>query len=284
MTARPTTYAQHGMVSTPHYLASQVALRVLQDGGNAVDAAIAANATLNVVLPQQCHIGGDLFALVWDPSDESLAGLNASGPAPASASIEQIQSLGHQSVPMRGALAVTVPGTVAGWSVLADRYGSRGLDDLLVPAATYARDGFPVSTNLSRHIDMLSPLLKEFPEAGKVFAPKGAPAPGDILRQPALASTFDRVREQGRDGFYTGAVAADIARTLQAGGSMMTEDDLATFEPEWGHAALSLLSWSRPRRIATKLSGTDGLAAGEHHRGVAGDRHRTYNRCRDTRL
>lgn len=233
MTARPTVYAQHGMISSPHYLASQVGLRVLQEGGNAVDAAIAANATLNVVLPQQCHIGGDLFALVWDPSDESLAGLNASGPAPADASVEQIRSLGYKAIPERGPLAVTVPGTVGGWAALADRYGSWGLDELLQPAAEYARNGFPVSAKLVRAIDMLGPLLDTFEQAGRVFRPNGVPGPGDILRQPALATTFDRVRQEGPTGFYHGAVAADIVRTLQAGGSEMSEDDLAAYEPEW---------------------------------------------------
>jgi gamma-glutamyltranspeptidase / glutathione hydrolase len=233
MTARPTTYAQHGMISTPHYLASQVGLRVLQEGGNAVDAAIAANATLNVVLPHQCHIGGDLFALVWDPSDESLDGLNASGPAPSGASVDQIRSLGHTSMPERGALPVTVPGTVAGWSALAKRYGSRGLDQLLAPAAGYARDGFPISAKLSASINFLGPLLDQFESASKVFRANGVPATADILRQPALAGTFDRVRAEGPAGFYEGAVAADIARTLQSGGSAMTEEDLATFEPEW---------------------------------------------------
>lgn len=233
MTARPTTYAQHGMVSTPHYLASQVGLRVLQEGGNAVDAAIAANAVLNVVLPQQCHIGGDLFALVWNPDDESLVGLNASGPAPAGASVEQIRSLGHTTMPMRGALTVTVPGTVGGWAALSERYGSRGLDQMLAPAAGYAQNGFPVSGTLASAINDLEALLDEFEDAGKVFRANGAPRPGDILRQPALARTFDRVRAHGPSGFYEGPVAADIVGSLQAGGSAMTEDDLASYEPEW---------------------------------------------------
>lgn len=221
------------MISTPHYLASQVGIRVLQEGGNAVDAAIAANATLNVLLPQQCHTGGDLFALVWNPADESLAGLNASGPAPAGASVDQIRSLGYQAIPERGALAVTVPGTVAGWAALADRYGTRGLDELLQPAAAYARDGFPMSAKLVRAVDILGPLLDQFEEAGRVFRPNGVPAPGDILRQPALATTFDRIRRDGPSGFYEGPVAADIVRTLRAGGSAMTEDDFAAYQPEW---------------------------------------------------
>ena len=233
MTARPTTYAQHGMISTPHYLASQVGLRVLQDGGNAVDAAIAANATLNVVLPHQCHAGGDLFAIVWDPNEERLHGLNSSGPAPAGASVEQIRSQGYTAIPERGALAVTVPGTVAGWSALLERFGTKGFDELLRPAIGYARDGFPMSDKLVRAIDFLSPLLDRFGEAAKVFRPNGVPSPGDILRQPRLADTFEKIGREGRDGFYTGPVAADIVRTLRAGGSAMSEEDFASFQPEW---------------------------------------------------
>src|SRR5690606_38762646 len=218
MTARPTTYAQQGMISTPHYLASQVGLRVLQEGGNAVDAAIAANATLNVVLPNQCHVGGDLFALVWDPQAERLHGLNASGPAPAGASVEQIRAQGHTTMPERGALPVTVPGTVGGWSALLERFGTKSFDELLRPAISYARDGFPMSDKLTRSIEMLSPLLDRFEEAGKAFRPNGLPRAGDILRQPRLAETFERIGREGRDGFYLGPVAADIVRTLQAGG------------------------------------------------------------------
>jgi gamma-glutamyltranspeptidase/glutathione hydrolase len=233
MTARPTTYAQHGMISTPHYLASQVGLRVLQEGGNAVDAAIAANATLNVVLPHQCHAGGDLFALVWDPRDERLSGLNSSGPAPAAASIEQIRAQGHSTMPERGVLPVSVPGTVAGWAALAERFGTRGLDELLRPAADYARGGFPMSAKLAGAIEFLSPLLERFEDARRVFRPYGLPRAGDILRQPALADTFDRIGLEGRDGFYRGPVAADIVKTLRAGGSAMSEDDFAAFEPEW---------------------------------------------------
>lgn len=233
MTGRPTTYAEHGMVATPHYLASQVGLRVLQEGGNAVDAAVAANATLNVVLSQQCHIGGDLFAMIWDPTRDELTGLNASGPAPAKASIDQLRSLGHESVPQRGALAVTVPGTVAGWSALLDRYGTRELGTLLEPAARYADDGFPVSAKFVAAVDLLHPLLEQDAGARDVFLKNRPRRAGDRLRQPQLAATFRQIGEQGKVGFYTGPVAEDIVSTLQAGGSAMSIDDLASFEPEW---------------------------------------------------
>jgi gamma-glutamyltranspeptidase len=232
MTGRPTTWATHGVVASPHYLASQAGLRVLQEGGNAVDAAIATNASLNVVYPHQCHIGGDLFAIVWDPAAGRLQGLNASGPAPAGESIARLHALGHQRVPERGALTVTVPGTVAGWQALHDRFGSRDLGRLLAPATAYARDGVPMPANFMAAVARLRGVLEANAAASEVFL-AGARRPGDVMRQPALAETLDQVARDGRAGFYSGPVADDIVTALQAGGSVMTHDDLSGFEPEW---------------------------------------------------
>jgi len=232
MTGRPTTWAANGVVATPHYLASQAGLRMLQDGGNAVDAAIAANATLNVVYAHQCHIGGDLLAIVWDPSARRLQGLNASGPAPAGESIERLRSLGHTALPERGALTVTVPGTVAGWQALQTRYGTMGLDRLLAPAIGYARDGAPMPGNFIGAVRRLRHVLEANDAARAVFL-SGATRAGDVMRQPALAATMERVAGEGREGFYRGEVADDIVEALAAGGSAMTHDDLARFEPEW---------------------------------------------------
>lgn len=233
MLGRPTTYATNGIVATPHYLASQAGLRVLQEGGNAVDAAIAANAVLNVVLPQQCHAGGDLFALVWEPGSRSLVGLNASGPAPAGATIEWMNSQGHSAMPERGHLAVTVPGSVGGWAALSERFGRFELGASLQAAIGYARNGFPISKQLSAAIELLRPLLEQHEGATQTFLNSGARQPKDILRQPRLAETFERIAREGRDGFYRGSVADDIVATLQAGGSAMTHADLASYEPEW---------------------------------------------------
>ncbi|CAN5635497.1 gamma-glutamyltransferase [soil metagenome] len=232
MTGRPNTYAQNGIVATPHYLASQAGLRVLQDGGNAVDAIIAANAMLNVVYPHQCHIGGDLFAMVWDPRDSSLHGLNASGPAGARESVERLQSIGLSSMPLRGANSVTVPGTVGGWQALADRFGTRELGHVLASAIAYARDGAPMSKLFARAVAVNTELLKRDTGAAGVFVPQSWKG-GDVLRQPALAATFERVAREGTDGFYRGPVADDIVKTLGGLGSAISHDDLAAYMPEW---------------------------------------------------
>jgi gamma-glutamyltranspeptidase/glutathione hydrolase len=207
-------------------------LRVLQEGGNAVDAAIAANAVLQVVYPHNCHIGGDLFAIVWDPKGHVLTGLNASGPSAGGATIEGLRASGFETMPVNGVHSITVPGCVAGWHALRERYGSRELDELLRPAATYARHGAPISAKYARYVQIARPLLELNEGARGVFL-NGAERPGDLLRQPAFAETLERVGRRGRDGFYKGPVANDIVRSLQALGSTMTHADLESYEPEW---------------------------------------------------
>jgi gamma-glutamyltranspeptidase len=232
LTGRPNTYAQNGIVATPHYLASQAGLRVMQEGGNAVDAIIAANAMLNVVYPHQCHIGGDMFAVVWDPKSETLDGLNASGPAASGESIDRIRGLGHTSMPERGALSVSIPGTVGGWQELANRYGRFELGRVLQPAISYARDGAPMSRLFARAVDVNTALLERDPGAREVFLGQVSRG-GDVFRQPGLAKTFERVAATGRDGFYTGSVAEDIVNTLRSFDSALTVEDLAAYQPEW---------------------------------------------------
>ncbi len=234
ITGRPTTWATNGVVTSPHYLASQAGLRVLQDGGNAVDAIIATNAVLNAVYPHQCHAGGDLFAMVWDPTEQRMHGLNSSGPAPAGLSIEALRSAGHADahMPERGAFAVTVPGVVGGWNALHERFGTLELSRLLAPAIGYARDGVPMSAKFAAALTNARPLLEKHAGSSSVFLSQQA-AVGNLLRQPGLASTFERIAAHGRDGFYEGSVAEDIVQTLREAGSPMTTEDLFTFEPEW---------------------------------------------------
>jgi gamma-glutamyltranspeptidase/glutathione hydrolase len=233
-TARATTWAEHGVVCTPHYLASQAGLRVLQEGGNAVDAAIAANTMLNVVTPDSCHIGGDLFAIVWDPKSETLQGLNASGPAPLGATIDFVRAAGHDRMPPRGALTVTVPGVTAGWCALNERYGSWDLSRVFEQAISYARDGFPVTKRFVRSLTSdRGNWLGQDPGVASVFLSQGISSPGDRFRQPQLARTFERIGREGRDGFYQGPVAEDVVKTLRQFGSAMAHEDLATYEPEW---------------------------------------------------
>lgn len=234
-TARPVTWATNGVVATPHYLASQAGLRVLQDGGNAIDAAIAANAVLHVVYPHNCHIGGDLFAIVWNPGDRSLRGLNASGPAVSGATVQRLRSLGLTSMPERGPHPITVPGAVGGWFALLEQYGSGrySIGNLLAPATTYARDGAPLSGKLAQYLEMVRPQLERDAGAREVFLQGPPKRAGDVFRQPALAGTYERISKHGLDGFYRGPVADDIVETLNGLGSTITHDDLAHYAPEW---------------------------------------------------
>jgi gamma-glutamyltranspeptidase / glutathione hydrolase len=231
-TGRPTTWATNGVVCSPHYLASQAGLRVLQAGGNAVDAAIATNATLNAVYPHQCHVGGDLFAMVYDPRDGSLSGLNASGYAASGQTVEFMHERGHSVMPERGPLAVTVPGVVGGWAALHERFGSKELGELLASAVGYARDGSPMSAKFARYLEMIRPQLSEYEGARNTFLSQKAGV-GEPLRQPGLATTLERIGREGRDALYTGSVAEEIVATLNAGGSPMTLEDLANYQPEW---------------------------------------------------
>ncbi|MEX2314114.1 MAG: gamma-glutamyltransferase family protein, partial [Thermomicrobiales bacterium] len=231
-TGRPTTWATNGVVCSPHYLASQAGLRVLQEGGNAVDAAIATNATLNAVYPHQCHVGGDMFAMVWDPKERSLSGLNASGQAATGQTVEFMRERGHETMPERGALAVTVPGVVGGWAALHERFGTKELGALLAPAIGYARDGAPMSAKFAGYLQMMRPQLEAHQGVRNTFLSLKAGV-GERLRQPGLAATLERIGREGRDAFYTGSVAEEIVAALHAGGSPMTLDDLAGYEPEW---------------------------------------------------
>lgn len=232
-TGRPTTYADGGMVASPHYLASQAGLAVLREGGNAIDAAIATNAVLTVVLPHQCHLGGDLMAMIWDPGSTELAGLNASGPAPQGSSLESISAQYGGTMPSRGALSVTVPGTVAGWVALHERYGSVDLGRLLADAVQYADEGFPVSQRLINAVEVNRTLLEQDEAAKRIFLDPNLRRAGDRLQQPDYANTLRALSNSGRDAFYTGFVAHDIIEALHSGGSAMSGEDLASFEPEW---------------------------------------------------
>lgn len=231
---RPTTLGTQGMVATPHYLASIAGLRTLQAGGNAVDAAIAANAVLTVVYPHMCSIGGDAFFLIWDPAEGRLVALNGSGRSPRAASIESFQTAGVSQMPKRGALTVTVPGAVNAWETMLERYGTRSFVDLLQPAISYAANGFPISPILSSAIAANREMLERQPAAASIFLPGSrVPAGGDILRQPDLAGSLRLVAARGSGAIYAGALGERIVQTLQANGSAMTLDDLATHQSEW---------------------------------------------------
>jgi gamma-glutamyltranspeptidase / glutathione hydrolase len=233
-TGRPATMALNGMISTPHYLASQSGWRVLREGGNAVDAAIAANAVLNVVMPDNCSLGGDAFFMIWDPGKKEIVGLNGSGIAPAGCTPDAVRSAGHTQLPERGPWTVTVPGAVEAWSKALERYGSRDLDYLLIDALRYASEGFPVTPHLSDAISSNRPMLEANAAAAKTFLPGGnVPQAGSILRQPGLAGSFRELARDGKDAFYKGKIATRLIRALNNAGSPMTLDDLAAQSSDW---------------------------------------------------
>ncbi|HEY8476227.1 MAG TPA: gamma-glutamyltransferase [Chloroflexota bacterium] len=230
----PPTVCANGMVATPHYLATLTGVRVLMDGGNAVDAAVAANAVLGVVEPHMCGVGGDLFALVYLPRRGVLLGLNASGRAPRALTVDRLRSLGYERMPRHGALAATVPGAVDGWTELLARAGTRGLDELLQPAIELAERGAPVTRRLAERLASSEPLLRQFPSTADAFLPGGrVPREGDLLRLPELAATLRLLASDGRDAFYRGPIAQAIAETSARLGGAITAHDLADHRSEW---------------------------------------------------
>jgi gamma-glutamyltranspeptidase/glutathione hydrolase len=223
---RSAVLARHGMAATSQPLATAAAIKVLQQGGNAVDAAIAANAVLGVVEPMSCGIGGDLFAIVWDARSQKLYGLNASGRAPYSATREAFAARGLKEIPTYGPLSWSVPGCVDGWEELRRRFGSRPLAELLAPAIAYAEEGFPVSEIIADDWHKAAPELAPIPTSAACFLPGGvAPYTGAIFRNPDLARSLRTIAQGGRDAFYRGAIAqAIVAYSEQAGGLFSLRD------------------------------------------------------------
>jgi gamma-glutamyltranspeptidase len=231
---RPVTLATHGVVASPHYLASQAGLEILKAGGNALDAAIATNAVLQVVYPFLCGLGGDLFLLLYDTRSQQLHGLNASGRSASAATIERYRALGHTAMPRFGIHTVTIPGCPDGWGMAEERFGRLGLERVLQPAIRYARDGFPVGPGLHRALAF----MRTQPHAHRSFLenylPDGVVPPvGSIARAPALAGTLDALAASGPDVFYRGAVAERIATFFAREGGLITGEDLAAHRGEW---------------------------------------------------
>ena len=233
---RPATRAPRGVVSSPHYLASAAGLNVLQRGGNAVDAAIAANAVLCVAYPHMAGLGGDGFWLIAEPTGQ-VHGLNASGPAARLATLDYYRAHGENAeIPSRGPLsALTAPGAVDGWRAAHQRFGRLGWSELFDAAIVYAREGVPVSRSLADWSERDAPILTSRPATAAIFLPGGrAPAEGDRLVQADLAHSLQQIAAQGaRAGFYEGAIAERICAGLQAEGSPLRVEDFAAFHAEW---------------------------------------------------
>ena len=231
---RSEVIGQNGMAATSHPLATQTAIDVLKSGGNAIDAAIAANAVLGLVEPTGCGIGGDLFAIVWDEKTNQLYGLNSSGPASKKMSIDYVKQQGFEKIPAYGALPVTVPGAVAGWSALHDKFGKLPFENLFNNAIDYANNGFPVTELIAYYLERSSSVFKDYENFSSVWMPNGTtPKKGEIFKNPLLAKTYQAIAKTNGQSFYEGSTAAEIIKILNENGNPMSLSDLRNFSPEW---------------------------------------------------
>jgi len=231
---RSVVMARNGAIATSQPLATAAGLKVLQSGGNAIDAAVTAAAVLSVVEPTMNGAGGDLFAIVYSAKDRKVHGLNASGRAPAAATPDEFKKRNLRTIPLRGGLSVSVPGVVDGWSELLAKHGTRTLAQALEPAIAYARDGYAVSEIIADQWKSVESVLARDPKAAAIFLPGGkAPAPGDVFKNPALAASLDLIAKGGRDVFYKGALAKAIADDMARTGGLITAADLAAHHSDW---------------------------------------------------
>ncbi len=232
--SRSMVLARNGIVATSHPAAAQAGLDVLRNGGNAVDAAIAANAMLGVVEPMSCGIGGDLFAIVWDAKTQRIYGLNASGRSPATLTRDVFREKQLTEIPTLGPLPWSVPGCVDGWHELHKRFGSRPLTVLLKPSIETAEEGYPVSELIASSWKSAQKELSKWPDSVRVYLPGGqAPKTGQVIRLPELAASYRLIADQGRDAFYRGSIAEEIDRFSRANGGYLTAADLAAHTSEW---------------------------------------------------
>jgi len=232
--SRSEVVALNGIVATSQPLAAEVGLDVLKAGGNAIDAAIAANAMLGLVEPMSCGIGGDLFVIVWDAKSQRLYGLNASGRSPYAMSAELLRQRGLSAIPGSGPLAWSVPGCVDGWDQLLKRFGPGGkLADLLAPAIHYAESGFAVTQIIGAGWQGAATAIKEHPSMAVYLAHGRAPQGGDVFRNPDLARTYRLLAGGGRDAFYRGEIARRIVAYSQQAGGLFTMRDFEDHTSTW---------------------------------------------------
>ena len=232
--ARSMVISRNGIVAAESPLAAQAGVEILQRGGNAVDAAIAANAMMGVIAPMSNGIGGDLFVMVYDAKTGKLYGLNASGWAPSKLTIDLLKGKGLRSMPVNGIFSVTVPGAVDGWQKLADRFGHKKLNELLAPAIRTAEEGFPVGEMISMLWPTTVDLLRANDAAARTFLiTDRAPRLGEVFRNPDLAWSLRQVADHGRDAFYKGEIAKRIVELSQRHGGVITPEDFADYSSEW---------------------------------------------------
>jgi len=236
--SRSEVLAQNGMVATSHPLATQIGLDILKNGGNAIDAAIAANAALGLMEPTGSGIGGDLFAIVWDAKTKKLYGLNASGRSPKELTLEFFEKKGMVKIPSYGPLPVSVPGTVDGWFELHEKFGSMKMENILAPAISYAETGFPLSELIAWYMQRSIPYFMKlgYPNIKDTYINQNRDqlvGEGEIYKNIYLATTYKKIAKEGRDGFYKGEIASTIANFIQEQGGFLSESDLAEHHSEW---------------------------------------------------
>ena len=230
---RSPVLAKRGMCATSQPLAAQIGLQTLIQGGNAVDAAVACAAVLNVVEPVSTGVGGDMFALIWDARDKQVHALNGSGAAPAASSIEDICSEGHRSMPEFGPYSVTVPGTVHGWETLLASHGTMTLSEVLKPAIQYAEEGFPVTEVIAYQWQRAVEKISRLPSGQEMLLDGRAPKQGDMMTIPTLGNTLRAIAEGGAHAFYHGKLGEKIAAFVQEQGGWLTKEDLAGHCSDW---------------------------------------------------
>lgn len=234
ITGRSMVITRYGIVAASQPLAASAGVHMLELGGNAVDAAIAANAANGLMEPAMNGVGGDLFAIVYIAKTGKIYGLNSSGWSASGMTPDLLTAKGLKRIPIRGIYGVTVPGAVAGWQALHDKFGTLPLSTLLAPTIQYAKEGFPVTQVIAETWSHYLRTLTANAEAAKTYLIDGhTPREGEIFRNPGLATTLQRIADHGRNGFYTGPTADAILATERAEGGTMTAADLSDFEPEW---------------------------------------------------
>ena len=233
-TSRSEVIAKNGMVATSHPLASQIGLQILKDGGNAIDAAIAANAALGLMEPTGNGIGGDLFVILWDAKTKKLYGLNASGPSPQNISIEYFTAKKLEKIPSYGPLPVSVPGAVDGWIKLHEKFGKLPFEELFKPTIDYANNGFPLTETIAYYLELSSKRFKTYPNFKNVWMPNGIYLKkGDVFKNPKLANTLSDIATSKRSSFYEGDMAKIMSDFVISQGGFLSTNDLAQYHAEW---------------------------------------------------
>jgi len=230
---RSTVLATNGMVATSQPLGAMAGLQMMMEGGNAVDAAVATAAALNVVEPVSTGVGGDMFALIWIAKEKKMYAINGSGWAPAAASIDEMKAKGYARMPQDGVFSVSVPGTVHGWQSILDAHGTMPLSHVLQPAIKYAEDGYPVSDVIAYQWGLQVDKLSQLPSGQEFLINGRAPVHGEMMRIPTLANTLRIVAEGGAEAFYKGKIGEQTAAFVQEHGGWLSTGDMASFTSDW---------------------------------------------------